>query len=217
MVRNIRLSIVIALLLSTFVFRVYWSPGEGIPMKKGFADFPSIVSGWEGNSQTLDKKVLDVLGLTDYIMINYLPSTVDPNDQFTLPINLYVGYYASQSKGKTYHSPKNCLPGSGWELTGIDTVPVNFEGTAYHINKVLIQKGLEKQLVLYWFQDRGRVIASEYWAKIYLVLDSIMKKRTDGTFIRIMAPIKSTLDDNLKEQILFAETIFPYLKEHIPD
>ncbi|MDH3972760.1 MAG: EpsI family protein [Deltaproteobacteria bacterium] len=214
---NLRFFTVLFLLISAFIFRLYWSPGTGVPLKKNFVDFPLEISGWKGRSATLDKEVLHVLGLTDYMMRDYVPLNSLSRLRATLPINLYVGYYASQAKGKTYHSPKNCLPGSGWELTGIDTVPVDFNGTTYKINKVLIQKGLEKQLVLYWFQDRGRVIASEYWAKIYLVFDSVMKKRTDGTFIRIMAPVKSSLDDTLKEEILFAKSMFPFLKEHLPD
>jgi len=189
----------------------------GVPLKKDFVDFPLDIAGWKGKSDVLDEKVLDVLGLTDYMMRNYAPVNGERGDQLTLPINLYVGYYASQAKGKTYHSPKNCLPGSGWELTDIDAVPVDFEGTTYEINKVMIQKGLERQLVLYWFQDRGRVISSEYWAKIYLVYDSIFRKRTDGTFVRIMAPVKNSVDSTLKEELVFAESILPLLKQHLPD
>ena len=79
-----------------------------------------------------------------------------------MPLWLYVGYYQSQRTGSTYHSPKNCLPGSGWQFVESDhvSVPVS-NGQSILINKVLIQKGLDKQVILYWYQDRGRVIASE--------------------------------------------------------
>lgn len=213
----LRLFTVIALLFSTFLFRTYWTPGEGVPLRKHFVDFPIDITPWKGKSDTLDEEVLSILGLTDYLMRNYIP-VADGNDgSLVLPMGLYVGYYASQAKGKTYHSPKNCLPGSGWELAEIDTVPVDFDGTTYNINKVLIQKGLERQLVLYWFQDRGRVISSEYWAKVYLIYDSIFKKRTDGTFIRIMAPVLTSIDNTLKEELHFAKTVYPLLKQHLPE
>ncbi len=85
------------------------------------------------------------------------------------------------------------------------------------MNKVVIQKGLERQLVVYWFQDRGRIIASEYWAKIYLVYDSIFRRRTDGTFVRVVAPIIGSVDETLSGEVKFIKMVMPILKEHLPD
>ncbi len=209
--------IVFLLLLAAALFKTTWSPAGDVPMKKSFDSFPAKIDIWQGKNQPLSDKVLDVLGLTDYIMRDYIPSSGEKDGAMSLPVNLYVGYYSSQSKGKTYHSPKNCLPGGGWELTEIIPVDLIVAGEKHVINSVLIQKGLEKQLVLYWFQDRGRVISSEYAAKIYLFLDTVMKKRSDGTFVRIMAPVRNSIEETLKEEILFAKAIYPLLKEHLPE
>lgn len=213
---KIRFILVIIILIFTISFRVSWVPGGDMLLEKEFKTFPLKMDGWQGKESFLDEEVLKVLGLTDYMMRDYSRSNSKIANEPRIPINLYVGYYASQSKGKTYHSPKNCLPGSGWELTNVDKTLIDFNGESHEINKVIIQKGLEKQLVLYWFQDRGRIIASEYSAKIFLVLDSIFKRRTDGAFIRIIAPIGDSIEKTLDQEIDFAKTIFPYLKEYLP-
>jgi EpsI family protein len=175
------------------------------------------IEGWKGKQTLLDEKVLRVLGVSDYILRDYIPQTPQIQGKPVLPITLYVGYYDSMRKGKTYHSPKNCLPGSGWQLTEKESISVDFSGKTHVINKVLIQKDLDKQLVLYWYQDRGRIIASEYWGKIFLVTDSIKRKRTDGAFVRITTPIVSSEEDAFKAELSFARSIFPYLKEYLPN
>jgi len=205
--------VAVLILAVAFTFRVYWSPGGEVYLEESLSNIPVELGGLRGVEQSLQEKVLDVLGLTDYVYRDYIPKASDSK----LPINLYIGYYASQSKGKTYHSPKNCLPGSGWEFTEVSNLPIVFDNVKYRINKVLIQKGLERQLVLYWFQDRGRVIENEYWAKIYLVLDSIFKRRTDGSFVRIIVPIRGSVDDAVEEAAIFAGTLYPHLKKILPD
>ena len=139
-------------------------------------------------------------------------------------ISLYVGYYGSQRQGDTVHSPLNCLPGAGWVPTAVGrrTLLVADSGhtRSIEVNRVLIQKGLDRQLVLYWYQGHGRVIASEYWGKAYLVVDAIRMNRTDGALVRVMVPLRDdgkhaeAAADGAAES--FARALFPLLGHHLP-
>jgi len=189
------------------------SHGEETPLRQSFGEFLLHIEPWSRRQLELDTKVLEVLRVDDYILRQYW------NAQ-GLPLELYVGYYKSQRQGATYHSPKNCLPGSGWTFlqTGKASVRVaQHPEQSVEINQFIIQKGLDKQLVLYWYQDRGRIITSEYWAKLYMVWDAIRRHRTDGAFVRIMVPFVSESDEKaIRQGRAFAEKIFPLLHEYLP-
>ena len=134
------------------------------------------------------------------------------------PVLLYVGYYKSQRTGATYHSPKNCLPGAGWQFVRSDYVTVPLQGTSgVTINQVLIQKGLDQQVILYWYQDRGRVIASEYWAKAYMIWDAITMNRTDGSLVRISIPVVNSPDEAAAQGLSFLRDLWPTLLDYMPD
>jgi len=115
------------------------------------------------------------------------------------PVNFYVAYYASQRKGVSPHSPKVCIPGGGWEIadfsrTRVDQIPVN---------RVLIRKGLQDQIVYYWFEERGIAVANEYIKKWMLFKDALFVNRTDGSLIRVTTPVmsdESTMDADLRAQ-----------------
>ena len=107
-----------------------------------------------------------------------------------IPIGLYVGYYGSQRTGDTIHSPKNCLPGAGWEPVRAGYLTISPPGGApIEVNEYLVAKGADKRLVLYWYQGRGRVIASEYAGKVWMVVDAIRLHRTDGALVRLVTPV----------------------------
>ncbi len=188
------------------------SNSEETSLRKNFAQFPLHIGEWTGKELGFDAKLLNALRVDDYMMRQY-------RNVGGAPIGLYIGYYKSMRQGATYHSPKNCLPGSGWYFTRTDTTSLHV-GQEYgliKVNSLIIQKGLDKQLVLYWYQDRGRIITSEYWAKIYMVWDSMFKNRTDGAFVRLTVPFVG--DDSeavLKQGKAFAEQIFPLLWEYLP-
>jgi EpsI family protein len=205
--------IALMILLVAGVFFRSLSHGENIPIHRSLATFPLQIGSWRGEVHTLDSKVLQVLKVDDYLWRQY-GSTHGP------PLGLYIGYYQSMRQGATYHSPKNCLPGSGWYFveTGKTSLQVtDGHGQPVEINKFVIQKGLDKQLVLYWYQDRGRVITSEYWAKAYMMLDALMKHRTDGAFIRITVPfLPGTEAEAFAQGKAFAEQIFPLLQRYLP-
>jgi len=142
------------------------------------ATFPLQLDEWTGQDDSIDTEVADKLGFSEYVMINYH----NPEQR---PINFYVAYYASQRKGVSPHSPKVCIPGGGWEIanfqrTTVDQIPVN---------RVLIRKGLQDQIVYYWFEERGVPIANEYIKKWMLFKDALFLNRTDGSLIRVTTPV----------------------------
>lgn len=186
---------------------------EILPLRKSFADFPRRIDEWSGKALWIESDVLEVLKVDDYMMRQY-------SDENGAPIGLYVGYYKSLRQGASYHSPKNCLPGSGWYFARTGTTRLDIparDRQAVEVNQVVIHKGLDKQLVLYWYQDRGRIITNEYWGKIYLVLDAMIKNRTDGALVRVTVPFLG--DDEgavLDRGKTFVGKIFPLLPGYLP-
>jgi exosortase D (VPLPA-CTERM-specific) len=146
--------------------------------KTNLATFPLQLDEWTGLDGSIEDEVADKLGFTEYVMINYH----NPEQR---PVNFYVAYYASQRKGVSPHSPKVCIPGGGWEIaefsrTTVDQIPVN---------RVLIRKGLQDQIVYYWFEERGVAVANEYIKKWMLFKDALFLNRTDGSLIRVTTPV----------------------------
>jgi EpsI family protein len=186
--------------------------------RTAFASFPMEIAPWKSiNAPPMDDEVLKVLGVDDYLSrIYYRPG----GDQ----VGLYMGFYASQRQGDTIHSPLNCLPGAGWEPVeeGRLTIPdVDGRGRAITVNRYVVQKGLDRQMVLYWYQSHGRVVASEYTSKAYLIHDAIRLNRTDGSMVRVIAPIDSRIDGHAAtaEQLAaeFVRVIFPLLPAYLPE
>jgi EpsI family protein len=138
-------------------------------------------------------------------------------------VGLYVGFYATQRQGASIHSPLNCLPGAGWVPTQRSylplTVPTDTGGARQlELNRIVIEKGLDREVVLYWYQSHGRVVASEYWGKMYSVLDAIRINRTDAALVRIVAPVNPAAGVEEAEQRAteFARALFPLLGNFLP-
>ena len=204
--------IIVFMLLAATGMTALFSHSERIKPNRSFSLFPLEVGPWQGTTSEMDERVYNILGVEDYIMADFHKG---PRQS----VNLYVGFYQSQSKGDLIHSPKNCMPGAGWNIVHSSIVPIDppQNKTPVKIARLLLAKGGQKQVVYYWFQSRGRIICSEYMQKIWLVLDSIMKNRTDGSFVRLITPVitnEKDADNILKE---FAGEIYPILKQHIPD
>ena len=190
----------------------YLSHGEATPPAKPLSDFPAKIAGFTmfGN-WPLDQDTIKALGVTDYLDRGYFSGSQGQ-------IGLFIGYFRSQRTGATIHSPKNCLPGAGWqpEQSTIYQLPLN-DGRKVPINLYVIRKGLEEQVVLYWYQAHGRVIASEYWGKFYLVYDALRLNRTDAALIRITAPIDHGNEEQARSRaIAFAKQITHDLDQTIP-
>lgn len=179
-----------------------------------FASFPMTLDGWKAQDDPpLDDDIVKVLGVDDYLSRIYYKSGA--------AVGLYMGFYGSQRQGDTIHSPLNCLPGAGWEPVSADRVTianVDNAGRNIEINRYVVQKGLDRQLVLYWYQSHGRVVASEYWSRALLINDAIRLNRTDGALVRVIAPI---IDNNADAAealaVSFVRALFPALPGYLPE
>jgi len=165
---------------------------EAVPARKEFAEFPRHLGEWEGRSDTLDSDQIDQLKLSDYVLIDYR------SPSYSQPVNFYVAYYRSQRKGESAHSPQTCIPGGGWEIN--DLTQRRVEGFAIKdqpliVNRALIQKGVVRQLVYYWFQQRGRIMTNEYDVKWKIMVDALNLDRTDGALVRLVTPISPVEND----------------------
>lgn len=180
------------------------------------AQFPMTVDGWRAVvDPPLDKDILRVLGVDDYLSRAYYKGNQ--------AIGLYLGFYESQRQGDTIHSPLNCIPGSGWEPISegrLDIANVDGKGRNVRINRYLIQKGLDRQLVLYWYHGRGRVVADEYVSRALLVKDAIFTNRTNGSLVRVIVPLSIGDEHNVDQAEAlgqnFVRDIFPLLDPYLP-
>jgi EpsI family protein len=214
MVRALALCLVLA---ATTVFLANARRAETLVTRTSFDTFPRDIGAWKSIvDPPMEKQVLKVLGVDDYLSRVYY----QPNGA---AVGLYMGFYGSQRQGDTIHSPLNCLPGAGWEPVSAGRLQItdaDGQGRDITVNRYVVQKGLDRQLVLYWYQSHGRVVASEYTSKLYLIHDAIRLNRTDGSMVRVIAPIKVGATDNgaaaerLAEE--FVRAIFPLLPAYLP-
>ncbi len=159
--------------------------GEAHVDRQQLHGFPTQLGEWNRSKpdQIIDDETMKVLRASDYLLRDYRRSD-------GVNANFYVGYYASQREGASYHSPLNCLPGAGWTLSAPDKVTVSLpDGSSFIANKYVIQNGEYKSLMIYWYQGRGRAVASEYWGKVYTVIDSVRLRRSDGAMVRVTVPL----------------------------
>jgi EpsI family protein len=148
---------------------------------------PREIELFRGRDLTVPADERQVAGVTDYLFRSYSTSTAGA--EATPTFSIYVGYYDSQTQGKSIHSPKNCLPGSGWEALQSTTTTVESDAGPVAVNRYLIQKGAQQALVLYWYQGRGRVQADEYAVKWNLLRDAAVRRRSDEALVRIVVPL----------------------------
>jgi len=188
---------------------------ERVPAHVSLTQFPLTIGEWRGRERAIDQDQLDVLKLTDYTMIEY------SNAESASPIEFYVAYYESQRKGNSAHSPRACLPGSGWrfdEFNQVSLPNIQADGASVPVNRVLMSMGEDRLLVYYWFMQRGRNVTSEYAAKWYIFWDSVTKQRTDGALVRVITPVAKGSDVAEADERLtaFLRKAHPALYFHIP-
>jgi len=212
--KNSKFAAVVIILLLAAALNYYFSKPDISLSRKSLAEFPKELGDWVAISdQRMDDQSMKVLKVDDYFMRNYRNSKGEV-------IGLYVGYFKSQREGKGIHSPRQCLPGAGW--VPVDTAVYRMELVGHNpemvpANKFVMGKGLDRQLYLFWYHGRGRIYASEYWNKIYLIWDGLTQKRTDGALVRVNNPVIGNTEDALKTQSDFIQLFLPLLKEYIPD
>jgi len=190
------------------------------PARDEFSSFPQEVGGWQGQRQRLEGIYLDTLKLDDYVLADYVhPGT---GAAAAVPVNLYVAYYASQRTGQSAHSPRSCLPGGGWRIVDFsrrELSGVAGPAGALHVNRVVIQQGAQRELVYYWFQQRGRDITNEYLVKWYLLQDALLRNRTDGALVRLITPLDASETEGLADARMtdFARSMLPTLRNYLPN
>ncbi len=207
--------ILTGLVLATLVYTQFLAGVRAVGLKKPLLEIPLALDGWEGRAEAMDQRVVEIVGVEDYLLRDYL----DPNG---LPVSVYVGFYEKQAEGDQIHSPKHCLPGSGWRPVQSDVVTLDtpgFNGGKTRANRYVIAKGQSRQLVFYWYQSRGRDITNEYAAKVWLVVDSIFRKRNDGALVRLIAPLGPNVPVEAAEEklVAFAQVFLPELARALPD
>jgi EpsI family protein len=205
--------LLVVLLLGGVVVNAWQYLGEVPVQRKQLKDFPREVGVWEqrGADQEFDQQTETILGASDYLMRDY-------RGLGGITANFYVGYYASQRTGATYHSPQNCLPGSGWVMTDPGKITISPVGQApFEANRYIVQNGSNKQLLVYWYQGRGRKTASEYWGKIFTVIDSVKMRRSDTAMVRVMVPVGASEASALEAAQSLSESAASALPEFVPN
>jgi EpsI family protein len=186
---------------------------EPVPLSKPLDQFPADMGAWRMvHELVMDAETKNVLRADDYLSRDYARS---PGEV----VNLFVAYFKSQRSGQTPHSPKNCLPGSGWVWTDSDTIRVTVAGRAapLEINRYIVSRGENKAVVLYWYQSRDRVVASEYKAAAFVAWDALHYNRTDTALVRVVTPMNDGRSDTATESgIDFIQSSFATLRTFFP-
>jgi len=189
-------------------------PAEATPVRQPLVEFPNHVEDWQGRPQRLEEIYLDALKLDDYTLTDYRRVAS------RIPVNFYVAYYESQRKGHSVHSPRSCIPGGGWVIRKFEqtTLPTS-NGATITANRVVIELGNQKQILYYWFQQRGRVLTNEYLVKWYIFWDALTRNRTDGALVRLSAPLAPGVSEATADAEIarFAAAALPRLPTYIPN
>jgi EpsI family protein len=189
------------------------SHGEAVLLVRPLNQFPKQIGDWRlFQEQVIDQDTMNVLRADDYLTRDYAASSSP------VLVNLYVAFFRTQRTGQTPHSPKNCLPGSGWVPSASSIVDVSIPGRAQpiRVNQYIVSRGPARDVVMYWYQSHGRVVASEYAAKVYVVADAVRYNRTDTALIRVVVPISGTDDDAIRIARNFIASFFTPLAQFLP-
>jgi EpsI family protein len=210
-IRNITL--IIMILLSLVIWKRGRESERQIPYRESFIQFPLTVGDWTGVKVPLTSHFMGLLHADDAVIVSYRNRKDGRNVVF------YSAYYAHQGAEHDIHSPQNCYPGSGWEIVRSKTVDLSLGGNSAGLlraNEVLVQKGLRKEAVLYWYQERGRIFANEYKGLAYLVQDALFMHRTDGALVRVSMPVIGSDNNVFRQEIVFAKEMYGILGRFIP-
>ena len=206
--------VTVVLLLEALAFYAFASRAETVPPVQPLLLFPSVIGDWLiYRDFPLDKETLDILKADDTLNRFYV-------DQTTKEMaGLYIAYFQTQRYGQAPHSPKNCLPGSGWEPLKEDFVSLRVPGwdAPIRVNRYVVEHGDEKSVTLYWYQSHNRIIASEYSAKLWLIADSIRYHRSDTALIKVVVPFAGDSEFAVRTAVAFVQAAFPMLAAQFPN
>jgi EpsI family protein len=210
---TVRLALSGAILVGGLLVMQLRSSGEPVPIREPLDAFPEQVGRWQGREGTIfDVDTLNILKVKDYLVRRY----VSPDGR---SVWLYIGYWDTQRKGAQMHSPRNCLPGAGWEPLEATTVPITLPGHygGIRVNQYLIQKDQDQQLVVYWYQAQGRAVTGEVAARVELVKNAITRNRTDGALVRLSSPIYGSVQETSDMLADYVRAMYPVLHAYLPD
>jgi len=203
----------VALLVGALVLLNLRSAGEAVPLRQPLEAFPTAVGEWQMRSSSLlDTESLQLLKVTDYLVRRYV-------DGEGRNVWLYVGYWDTQRRGAQIHSPRNCLPGSGWEPVEASTltIPLGQGRPPLTVNRYLVQKERDQQLVFYWYDAQGRAVAGEIEARLEMVRSSIVRNRTDGALVRVSSPVEGGVAATSDRLVAYVRALDPLLRAHLPE
>src|SRR6202158_4402074 len=212
---SLRFWIVALIMLATALGLQPHSRNESLPPRESLSSLRPQIDGWTGTDSVLDQDTLDILGPGEFLVRDY----ENASHPTLPPISLYIAYFPTQKAGDTIHSPNHCLPGAGWVPTSRGGVPITRpDGSSFPANRYVVSKAGNRELVLYWFQAHGPEVASEYWAKYYLVSDSIRMNRSDGGLVRLMTPMLDgeSRDAAQARLMKLGSQFIPLLDSYIP-
>jgi len=205
-------TVALALVVSAVAVRTV-GHGEPVHLSKPFWQFPREVAAWEGRDIRLTQAIETRVGVSSYMYKVFV------RPEARLPVHLYVGFYESQKHGEMIHSPKNCLPGAGWEPVeaSLVTVALAAPHPPITVNRYLIQKERAQQVVLYWYQSQGQAIAGEVPARIAMVRSALVRNRTDGAIVRVMSPVYDSVRETSERLVAYVQAMYPLLGDFLPD
>jgi EpsI family protein len=207
---SLRTSVAALVLVGGIIAAHSFRPMEAAGLQRPLREFPPAIGLSTGEDRPFENQIVQAIGADDYINRVYVGSAP--------PIELYIGYYKDQRSGDRIHSPKNCLPGSGWEPVHSTRVQIgSAKGVPVVVNGYLVANGARRGMVLYWYQSHGRIVASEYWAKFWLVADSLKHRTADGAMIRIWTTAADGEASAQARAVDFARRVYPQVAEFLPD
>jgi len=213
MKQSLRVGLSLALLIGALLVLHLRSSSEAVPMRKSLDGFPNTVGQWQAREGVLlDLDTLNVLRPKDYLMRR-------DQDPWGRSIFLFIAYWDSQRKGAQPHSPKNCLPGAGWEPLEASMVTIALPRplAPIRVNRYLIQKDRDQQIVFYWYQSQGKAIAGEMAARVQMVKDSILRHRTDGALVRVSSAVYGSVQDTSDRLERYIQAVYPLLSDYLPE
>lgn len=202
---------VTALALVGGIFATHGVKAKNVPaLQLPLREFPSAIGSSRSADRPFGPEVVRAIGADDYINRVYMGSGP--------PIELYIAYYRDQRTGDRIHSPKNCLPGSGWEPVHSNRIQIgSADGTPVVVNAFLVAQGAKRDMVLYWYQSHGRIIASEYSAKFWLVADALNHRSADGAIVRIWTTASDGEAISQARAVELARHVYPQVARFLPD
>lgn len=204
--------LLVVLLAAGIFVNFFEQTSEARLPRKNLSELPKELGEWRqtGADERFSAETESILRADDYVMRNYAIAG--------RRANLYIGYYASQKTGATYHSPLNCLPGSGWTLSQPQTIEIKTPGgKTFQANAYIIETDKYKEVLIYWYHGRGRAVANEFRDKLYTIWDSLRLRRSDGAMVRVMTAVGDSEEKALAAAADLAGRTAEGISEFVPD